>query len=114
MARNITKRRRTGKYDCKLYQRARAAESRMRVIIDAHDRCIGEREWRIASLANRLKGAGKIIAAVIIAAGGEVELNMLEVDELNERDVSIKQTGDDTFTYKYIGHDVKVSGKSDK
>ncbi len=110
---SITRRRR-GKYDCKLYERAVAAEARARLIIDAHDRCINDREWRIASLANRLKGAGKIIAAVIIAAGGEVELNMLEVDELNERDVSIKQTGDDTFSYKYIGRDAKASDKSDK
>lgn len=114
MPRSITKRRRTGKYNCKLYERAVAAEGRLKLITDAHDRCISEREWRIAQLDARLKGTCRLFAAAIVSAGGELELNLLDVDKLNERDVSVRQTGDDTFAYKYIGddtatHDAAVS-----
>lgn len=103
MPRSMTKRKRTGKYNCKLFERARTAEARLKLITDAHDRCISEREWRIAQLDARLKGTCRLFAAAVVSAGGELELNLIEVDKMNECDVSVRQTGDDTFTYKYIG-----------
>ena len=112
MPRSMTKRKRTGKYNCKLFERARAAEARLKLITDAHDRCISEREWRIAQLDARLKGTCRLFAAAVVSAGGEIELNLIEVDKLNERNVSVRQTGDDTFAYKYIGADKSEQAKA--
>ena len=102
MPRSITGRRR-GKYNCKLYERAHAAEVRARVIINAHDKCIDEREWRITQLTSRLRSMNKILAAAIIAAGGEVCVDFKQANEYGERDISVTQKDGEVFTYKYIG-----------
>ena len=109
MPRSITKRRRTGKYNCKLYTRARMAEAKYKLISDAHERCINEREWRIKMLTAKLSSLSKLFVAAVNAAGGSIEVDFEKANKFNERDVSITQTGDDTFTYKYIGDDAKTN-----
>lgn len=107
MPRSISKRRRTGKYDCKLYHRARTAELKLKVLTDAHERCINEREWRIRMLTGKLSSMSKILVAAVVNAGGEVSIDFVQANRYSDRDVTITQTGDETYTYKYIGHEAK-------
>ena len=108
MPRSISKRRRTGKYDCKLYQRARAAELKLKLLTDAHERCINEREWRIGMLTGKLSSMSKLFVAAVVNAGGEVSIDFEKANRYSDRDVTITQTGDETYTYKYIGHEAKA------
>lgn len=103
MPRNISKKKRTGKYDCKLYVRARNAELKCKLVTDAHDGCIAKRERDIKKLYNELMHMNQLFVAAIVAAGGMVAIDFNIADKYRAEDIALEHVDEEVFKFTYIG-----------
>lgn len=91
-----------GRYFCKLYQRAVNAEMKMKMVTDAHDRCIQIREYKINELGAELEQMIKINGVMLRMLGGSAELKLLDIQNESVNGSYIEAIDNDTIRIVHV------------
>lgn len=85
------KRRPKGRYNYKILERALRAEGKLRLLDDAHKRCITQRDFEIQSLKCELNWAVALITCMVRQHGGAFTIDSADIGRMESSGCIIEE-----------------------